>query len=169
MKKVAASLLITFIAATAQAGSFGGPPPFTNGSPLPSGVDGSYQAALKGKNLNGIVRFSYSGGSQIDVTVEDNAYFIFYAGQIYQQAAQVAIMDSQISAILEETFPSLFSGLASGYFSAKLQTKSAFGNFSGKGRFTVTDTTPVPPLVDIITDIDFRVNGMRTVTGSASN
>jgi hypothetical protein len=61
--KIAASLLI-LIAFVAYVQASAGPPPFTNGSPLVSGVDGSYQATARGKNLTGVFRFTYANGVQ---------------------------------------------------------------------------------------------------------
>ena len=55
--------ILASIGAT-HAGSFGGPPPFTDQSPLQSGIDGSYQATARGTNLTGVIRFAYSNGVQ---------------------------------------------------------------------------------------------------------
>ena len=48
----------------AFAGSFGGPGPFRNGSPLPTGTDGTYNASFQGENLSGVFRFSINSGTQ---------------------------------------------------------------------------------------------------------
>ena len=61
--KIPAALLILIVASEYLHAS-AGPPPFTNGSPLVSGVDGSYQATARGRNLTGVFRFNYSGGRQ---------------------------------------------------------------------------------------------------------
>ena len=61
--KIPAALLILIVASEYLHAS-AGPPPFTNGSPLVSGVDGSYQATARGRNLTGVFRFTYSGGRQ---------------------------------------------------------------------------------------------------------
>jgi hypothetical protein len=61
--KIAAAFLV-FLAAALNVHASAGPPPFTNGSPLITGVDGSYQATARGKNLTGVFRFTYVNGSQ---------------------------------------------------------------------------------------------------------
>ena len=58
---VLCSFALLAAAAASQAGSFGGPPPFTDLSPLQSGIDGSYQATMRGTNLTGVMRFAYNG------------------------------------------------------------------------------------------------------------
>ena len=72
MKSLAASLALFLAAATVHAGGFGGPPPFTNGSPLPDGVDGSYQASATAPNTTGIIRFKYMNGVQT-TNVKENS------------------------------------------------------------------------------------------------
>ena len=98
--KPIALLLALFTAATAHAGSFGGPPPFTNGSPLESGVDGAYQASARGNNLSGIITFSYNNGVQTLVATA-NRWAIFSQGQVFTGATDAAINDGKISGVLE--------------------------------------------------------------------
>lgn len=156
MKRPLVSLLAVFAVATAHAGSFGGPPPFTNGSPLQSGIDGSYQAAVRGNNLSGVVRFSYSGQVQTS-TASTNGWVIFYEGQLYTGRTEASIENNKISGVLSRTTglisptttttvpdPSmLITGQnLSGYFNAKLQSNSPTGRFKGSGELQVT----VPPL-----------------------
>lgn len=109
MKRSFAFLLLAFAAATAHAGSFGGPPPFTNGSPLTTGIDGSYQASARGKNLSGVIRFAISGGVQTfgtsslstDVTQRGgNSWAIFYQGRLYKGLTEAEISDTSISGVL---------------------------------------------------------------------
>jgi len=100
MKRSIAFLLLAFAAASAQAGSFGGPPPFTNGSPLQSGVNGAYQASARGSNLSGIITFAYSGGVQT-TTASQNKWVIFYQGEIFAGFTDAAINDGNISGVLE--------------------------------------------------------------------
>ncbi len=164
MKRSIALLLLAFASATiAQAGSIGGPPPFTNGSPLPSGVNGTYQASARGNNLSGVISFTYSGGIQTSTFFgSGNAWVIFYEGQVYSGTTDAAIMDGNISGVLETSFSTpvsrtsststssstsnpfasssrftstVLAALArpSGYFNAKLDNNSATGSFKGKG------------------------------------
>jgi hypothetical protein len=60
--KIATSFLVLIVAIAHSQASAG--PPFTKGSPLVSGVDGSYQATARGKNLLGVFRFTYPNGVQ---------------------------------------------------------------------------------------------------------
>ncbi len=98
----------------ANAGGFGGPPPFTNGSPLVSGVDGSYQATARGTNLVGVFRFTYSSGRQIslssttDVVTGDsvlsdpyNDYIFFVQGISYRGLVQANINQANIDGVLD--------------------------------------------------------------------
>ncbi|MFA7345810.1 MAG: hypothetical protein WC003_16035 [Terrimicrobiaceae bacterium] len=109
MKRSIALLLIAFAAATANAGSIGGPPPFTNGSPLTTGIDGSYQASARGKNLSGVIRFAISGGVQTFGTASlsndtvqrgNNSWAIFYQGRLYKGLTEAGISDSSITGVL---------------------------------------------------------------------
>ena len=61
--KIAASFLV-FPTGIVHVYASTGPPPFTNGSPLVSGVDGFYQATARGRNLTGVFRFTYANGVQ---------------------------------------------------------------------------------------------------------
>jgi len=109
MKRSIALLLLAFTAATAHAGSFGGPPPFQNGSPLTTGVDGSYQASARGNNLAGVIRFGISGGIQSfgsaalstdTVQRGDNSWAIFYEGKLYNGLTEAEISDSDVTGVL---------------------------------------------------------------------
>ena len=64
MKAAFSLLVLVATIGLARAGSFAGPPPFTNGSPLQSGTDGTYQAVASGTNLTGVFSFVISGGIQ---------------------------------------------------------------------------------------------------------
>jgi hypothetical protein len=109
MKRSFAILLASLATATVHAGSFGGPPPFTNGSPLQSGIDGSYQASARGKNLSGVIKFAISGGIQTFGTTSlstdtvqrgGNSWAIFYEGKLYKGLTEADIADSKITGIL---------------------------------------------------------------------
>ncbi|HEY5777369.1 MAG TPA: hypothetical protein VIT00_01450, partial [Terrimicrobiaceae bacterium] len=114
MKIAAASLLLLLAALSAQAGSFAGPPPFTNGSPLVSGVDGMYKATARGKNLTGVFRFTYVNGSQTSnpqlptgdevsnlLTDPYNDYVFFVEGLVYRGLVQANINTSSIAGVLD--------------------------------------------------------------------
>ncbi|PTX93332.1 hypothetical protein DB345_17120 [Spartobacteria bacterium LR76] len=136
MIKAAASLLVLFAAATAQAGSFGGPPPFTNGSPLPTGDDGVYQASMRGKNLSGIFTFTYSSGAVSSSS--SNNYYVFVNGQVYSGSVQASISTSSISGVLD-TSSSASGVTGSGYFNGSIDKNSSTAAFDGDGKFTLVD------------------------------
>ena len=62
MKFLASLLLLICSVATMLAGAV--PRPFTDGSPLVSGVDGNYQATARAKNLLGVFCFTCANGAQ---------------------------------------------------------------------------------------------------------
>jgi hypothetical protein len=101
----------TVCATTIHAGSVGGPPPFTNGSPLTSGVDGSYQASARGTNLSGVIKFQILGGGQsfgVGTTPQDvqrggNSWAIFYQGKLYTGLTEAVISDANVSGVLSST------------------------------------------------------------------
>jgi len=182
MKFLASSLALFAVLSSAHAGGFGGPPPFTNGSPLTSGTDGSYQASARGNNTSGIIRFRMSGGNQ---TFTGNDYIFFSEGLVFTGSTQASIMKNNISGILG-TSGTVTAHTVRGFFNAKLDQNSAFGSFSGKGELIASNgtvTTTTSPLVVInpngtttttgpiittelndVRKINIKVNGVRTTT-----
>ncbi len=156
-------MLSVLTAGSLQAGGFGGPPPFTNGSPLPEGTDGVYQASARGKNLSGIISFTHSGGLQ----EPGGRWTIFHQGEVFTGSTDTAIMDGKISGVLATAFttpvtredsittptyeskttiePAAIATGPAGYFNASLDNGSPTGAFKGKGELTsvakVTKTT----------------------------
>lgn len=138
-----------------NAGNMFGPAAFRNGSPLVSGVDGTYQATARAANVTGIFRFAYSGGSQTANT-RQNSWIFFVNGQILKGNVEANIDDSTLNGILDgdstsssrttnqqgqTTLPVyFFSGAnsASGNFQGKLNQKSPSGAFSGSGELLPT-------------------------------
>lgn len=96
-------VLCTFalLAATAasHAGSFGGPGPFSNLSPLQSGIDGSYQATARGENLTGVIRFAYQNGVQ-SVIATANQYNFFVNGIVVSGSVTASITGKQLAGVL---------------------------------------------------------------------
>ncbi|MEO6847234.1 MAG: hypothetical protein ABI443_06960 [Chthoniobacterales bacterium] len=124
-----------------------GPPPFTNGSPLSSGIDGTYNAIARGTNLTGVISFAIQSGIQVG-TVAGNGWTFFVDGQILQGNTTVTISDGDIAGILNGggipsalasknlTFPVIFdvAGNASaGEFTGKLDQTSPTGAITGSG------------------------------------
>lgn len=151
MKRSIALLLLAFTAATAHAGSFGGPP-FQNGSPLLTGVDGAYQATTRAKNVTGIFRFRYSGGTQT-ATPTQNTWVFFMNGQIQRGSVVANINGSQLDGVLDSsvssgtttstngtlTLPIIFvnaNNNSAGNFQGSLNLNSPTGAFSGKGQLS---------------------------------
>lgn len=129
------------------AGSFG-PPPFSNGSPLVTGVDGSYQASARAQNVTGIFRFQYSGGRQT-ATNRENSWVFFVNGQVQRGAVTASIGEGKISGVLDSLsvggatnsngsiqLPIVLlnaNNAASGDFNGKI---SPNGNITGSGKLS---------------------------------
>lgn len=100
MSKVITVLALSLVSLSSSfAGGFGGPPPFRNGSPLPTGVNGAYVGAVSGSNMSGVIAFEYTAGVQSGVAAR-NTWVIFFEGQVYRGVTDVAIADGNISGIL---------------------------------------------------------------------
>jgi len=142
------SLLAFGVASSAMAGSFGGPPPFTNLSPLQSGIDGSYQATARGKNLTGIIRFAYQNGVQSPIATANN-YVFFVNGVVTSGSTSASITGKEIAGVLggqdftvptndEGTveLPAIFvvrGNRASGEFKGQIDLNDRMSYFSGSG------------------------------------
>jgi len=186
MKTAAASLLLLFAALSAQAGSLGGPPPFTNGSPLISGVDGSYQATARGKNLAGVFRFTYANGSQTSnptlptgttvtnlLTDPYNDYVFFVEGFVYRGLVQANINISSIAGVLDNgsanvaIFGSEATGLGveaftSGFFNGSMDHNSPYASFHGTGEVTVNVKQEIVVTRDVTIEVQQLVPGTGT-------
>jgi len=171
MKTVLSLLAVFATIGFAQAGGFGGPPPFTNGSPLISGVDGSYQATARAENLSGVFRFTYNGGRQtssptrptgnsIANLVSDpyNDYVFFAEGLVYRGLVQANINTSQISGVFDNGSANVpvyggtttglgINGFMNGFFNGKMDQQSPYAAFSGKGEVTVNSSQETRVLV----------------------
>jgi hypothetical protein len=110
--KIPVALLILIVVSEYLHAS-AGPPPFTNGSPLVSGVDGSYQATARGRNLTGVFRFTYSGGRQTSnpqlptgtvaslLTDPYNDYVFFVEGVVFRGLVQANINVNSVAGVLD--------------------------------------------------------------------
>lgn len=165
MKRSIALLLLAFTAASAHAGSFFGPPPFTNGSPLTSGVTGTYQASARGKGISGIIRFSYNSDGNPS-TSGLNDYIFFVDGTIVTGSTEASIMTSNLAGILNTpstpTVPptmGYFDSLG-GAFTAKIDTLSPTYSFKGNGTLEVYESVNGAAITS--DQKQFKVSGMRT-------
>lgn len=119
----------------ANAGNMFGPAPFRNGSPLVTGVDGTYQATARAANVTGIFRFAYSGGSQTSNQLQ-NSWIFFVNGQIQRGGVVANIDNSSLDGILDSQ--GLVSSSTNGTTSLSLpyviinQNNSSAGTFQGK-------------------------------------
>lgn len=155
--------VLVLSAASVFAGSFGAPP-FTNGSPLPTGVNGAYQASLRGENTSGVVGFTYSRGFQTsDATT--NFYAIFTEGLVFSGFPQVNIAGSSVSGV----FPGNSAGnnqfsntRVNGFFNGSIDQNSPVYFFKGGGKLDVFFEDPATPGVFFFSfDKDLKLKGMR--------
>lgn len=172
MKLLAASLLAIFSVASVQAGSFGGPPPFTNGSPLESGVEGTYQGSMRGKGLSGVMVFAYDESGN---PVSGATYVIFANGGVYSGGLQASIQNVTLAGVLSapttSTVPPPTSSVSTteatgGSFSGKFNTMSQYYSFKGQGAFQLF-VQPILPDGSVSADYvsvtkKFRLTGART-------
>ncbi|MGH8046929.1 MAG: hypothetical protein ACREKL_06755, partial [Chthoniobacterales bacterium] len=137
------------VATASHAGSFGGPPPFTDMSPLQSGIDGSYQATCTGTNLVGVLRFAYSNGVQSGISTA-NTYSFFVEGQVVSGGVTASITGKQLAGVLggqDFTVPTSDAGTselplvfivrgnrANGEFEGQMDLEDKMSAFSGKGQ-----------------------------------
>lgn len=160
MKFLLCSLTLALTLLTSQAGSFGGPPAFTNGSPLASGVDGSYQATARADNLLGIIRFSYSGGNQT-TTVAKNTYVFFINGLVFSGETIANISGSNLSGVLgRASVPAFVNTSMTGEFNGKFDTKSSDYFFRGSG-FLQTFLEVTPGIFNNLSAHNFKLTGIR--------
>jgi len=145
---VLCSFALLAAAAASHAGSFGGPPPFTDGSPLQSGIDGSYQATARGTNLTGVIRFAYQNNVQSAIG-SANVYSMFVDGQVVTGGVTASITGKQLAGVLggqDFAVPTSDSGTtelplvfivrgnrANGQFTGKMDLEDKMSAFSGKG------------------------------------
>lgn len=169
------SLLVAtvfFSTIASHAGNMFGPAPFRNGSPLVTGVDGTYQATARSENVTGIFRFAYAGGSQT-ANARQNSWVFFVNGQVLRGTVEAALDNSSLSGILDSessgitrdsngaiTLPIyIFSGAnsAAGSFQGNLNLKSPSGAFSGAGQLL-----PTPGSTNELTSI-FQESTIETI------
>jgi len=154
LRSLSAALALAVSLTAAQAGGFGGPPPFTSGSPLLSGIDGRYQAVASGNNLSGIITFIITDGIQTS-SAFDNSWIFFIDGNILSGAASVNISGGKINGILDAGASDIDispgdvvvipGDAAAGRFNGTIDLNSPVAAFSGKGVLSGT-----PPRIDQI-------------------
>ena len=134
--KAALSLLV-LIATINLARASAGPPPFTNGSPLQSGTDGTYQAVAEGVKLTGVFSFVISAGLQTsDQSATINGWVFFLDGNILQGSVVAAISENDVVGILNgvgttATIPTDTNGTVTLPTAIIIPGNTANGEFSG--------------------------------------
>lgn len=162
---------------SAQAGGFGGPGPFRNGSPLPSGTDGVYSAVANGTNLTGLFYFTLSGGLQTEGS-RGNSWTFFVDGQTLRGTTTANVANGKVAGILDSGLSSSVTGedgtvtlpiimyiqgnSANGVFQGTMDMNSPTGYFDGKGELSGT-----PDRVDQIVSIS--ENGVGAVVTSVTS
>jgi hypothetical protein len=165
------------VAAASHAGSFGGPPPFTDGSPLQSGIDGSYQATCRGSNLTGIIRFAYQNNVQSSISTA-NLYTFFVDGQVVSGGVVASINGKNLAGVLggqdfqvptsstgSTELPLVFivrGNRANGEFDGQMDLEDKMSVFSGKGHIA-----PAP--IETNTVILIQTNNSGAVFGNNVN
>jgi hypothetical protein len=153
MKRLAFLSVLGLGLANLQAGGFGGPPPFTNGSPLSSGTDGTYQIVASATNVTGIISFAISNGIQTS-SQNGNSWVFFVDGQILSGQSSVNLSNDKVTGILDAgvsgvpveddgtvTLPISIvipGNAASGTFSGSIDLNSPIAAMEGKGLLTGT-------------------------------
>jgi len=177
----AAVLCMALTLSDARAGSIGGPPPFRDGSPLISGVDGSYQAIARSKNITGIFRFQYQNGVQTSSSA-NNVWVFFVEGRPQRGNVTAAINGSNLAGVLDSgtanfatntnantggtlQFPIVIQNQQAqsvGQYNGKLQLNNPYGTFHGTGSMN-----PAPPQTNqyVIVDSNGGVTSIDVTNG----
>lgn len=176
-----AALATLGTAATSQAGSFGGPGPFSNLSPLTSGIDGSYQATARGENLTGIIRFAYQNGVQTQIPGA-NTYVFFVNGNVVSGNVSASITGKDLAGILggqdfqvptddqgSVQLPAVIvvrGSRANGFFEGGLDLEDRLSAFGGDGQITSapTETNQIVYIADQSTGALVSNNAREPVT-----
>lgn len=151
-----------FSASQAEAGGFGGPGPFRNGSPLVTGTDGVYEAVATGKNVTGIIGFIIQGGVQTE-SASRNRWNFFVDGELLVGQTDANVSDGKVVGILDSSVSGSVSSTSNGSvtssfivsgnsgagtFSAKIDLGSPVASFHGSGIMQGT-----PPRTDQLVQI----------------
>lgn len=140
--------------ASVQAGGFGGPAPFQNGSPLLSGTDGVYQAVASAKNVTGLIGFSILNGYQTSTSAQ-NTWIMFVDGQVLSGQTSANISGGKVTGVLDTnvsgSFPTNDDGTVdlpiafvvpgnagAGEFRANIDLQDPVAAFNGTGTLSGT-------------------------------
>ncbi len=170
---ILSSLVALVSMGVSQAGSFGGPGPFSNLSPLQSGIDGSYQATARGDNLTGVIRFAYQSGVQTQLPGA-NTYVFFVNGNVVSGNVTASITGKDLAGVLggqdfqvptndqgSTELPLVFivrGNRANGSFEGSLDLEDRLSSFSGDGQ--VTSAAAETNTVIFIPDVSITGNSI---------
>ena len=161
----------------AYAGGFGGPAAFRNGSPLPTGTDGTYQAIARATNLTGVMTWTISNGAQINST--SGADWVFFVdGQVLSGEIAAVIAEGRVAGVMNGgfssaiptnddgtiTLPLIFivpGNAGAGEFNGTIDLNDPVAAFSGRG--TISGT---PARTDTIVFIQETTTGSPITTQS---
>ena len=173
MKRTIALVLLAFTAATAHAGSFGGPTSLNTSNDTTA--QGLYQSSIRGRNLSGIVRFAYDASGNPSAIASNNTYIFFVDGMLVTGAVDSAIMSAKIAGVLETGTVALTIlgaipnpsyveyDVTGGSFNATINTSSANYFFKGNGNLQIFSQEVIggPYSSDVR---KFKISGQRTST-----
>lgn len=148
---LAAASALILSCAPLHAGSFGGPRPFSGGSPLVTGTDGIYQAVATAKNASGIISWEIINGAQTSSTA-NNSWSFFVDGQTLTGNTTANVSQGKVAGVLESadtfaidegsiTLPAVFiftSNDASGDFKGTIDFSTRNSSIDGSGRLRGT-------------------------------
>ena len=180
MKKLFASALLALSLSAPAFAWTGGP--WSNGSALDGNENtvSYFQATVSGKNMIGLVEFTYSATPTSSNVISAGSALVFYQGWIYKATCGAFVDESsrKITGIFIEDEGAVGSfGDMHGFFQAKMTNTGASSTFSGKskncemvfwvGQETVTvgdpdATTPTTETVDVYEQVNFKIRGSRT-------
>jgi len=152
MKLAAVSLIFLAALGSSYAGSFGGPAPFQNGSPLITGTDGVYSGIASAKNLTGIINFAISEGVQSSSTSSRvNGWSFFVDGEVVSGITTATVSNKKVAGVLDQgattssdtgsdtlEVPAVIyipaTSTAYGSFNASMDMSSPVASWNGSGK-----------------------------------
>jgi len=139
LRLLAIGVGVAVLPMVASAGSFGGPRPFTGGSPLVTGSDGVYQCVATGKNLTGIITWTIANGVQTS-SGGNNNWFFFVDGQSLSGPTTANISDARVNGVLDSSITGAIDPDGDGQITLPLiyiaPGNAATGRFWGKVDFS---------------------------------
>ncbi len=171
MKSLFASLALLVLAGVSTASAWSGGP-WSNGGVLPTGANGRYQAVISGKNMIGILEFSYTNAPAADNVITAGSALVFYEGFTYRSTNGAFVDEGSrsVTGIIVEDNGAVGSfGDMHGYYTAKITSTGAAYTFNGEGEmlfFVGTEpqdpAVPDGPTVDVYERAPFDIRGSRT-------